>query len=122
MKVLRLRKLRGITQAQLADACGTTQQQIAKIEQLVADPRHGTLVRLAEALDCEIHDLFYKPDEFVQLVNQVIEANNLDLKREVFASLASKCQRAAHISSFDPLWQRCKVKNNSIDIAKRGEK
>ena len=53
-KVTEARVRRGITQRELADACGIRQPAIARMESLKTIPRLNTLVRIAEALDVEI--------------------------------------------------------------------
>lgn len=53
-KVTEARVRRGITQRELADACGIRQPAIARMESLKTIPRLDTLVRIAEALDIEI--------------------------------------------------------------------
>ena len=44
----------GLSQAGLADLCGTTQSAIARLEGGGRPPRIDTLLRLATALDCEL--------------------------------------------------------------------
>ena len=44
----------GLSQAQLAALCGTTQSAIARLEKGGRPPRIDTLVRLAAALDCDL--------------------------------------------------------------------
>jgi len=44
----------GLTQADLARACGTTQSAIARLESGGRPPRIDTLLRLADALECEL--------------------------------------------------------------------
>ena len=48
------RKLRGLSQAQLAELVGTTQSAIARLEAGGRPPRIDTLLRIANALDCEL--------------------------------------------------------------------
>jgi transcriptional regulator with XRE-family HTH domain len=45
----------GLSQAQLAELCDTTQSAIARLEGGGRPPRIDTLLRLADALDCELH-------------------------------------------------------------------
>jgi predicted transcriptional regulator len=45
---------RGLSQQQLAELCGTTQSAIARLESGGRPPRIDTLLRVAEALDCEL--------------------------------------------------------------------
>jgi transcriptional regulator with XRE-family HTH domain len=48
------RMVRGLSQRELAELCGTTQSAIARLESGVRPPRLDTLLRLAAALDCEL--------------------------------------------------------------------
>ena len=48
------RARRGVSQAELAALCGTTQSAIARIEQGRRPPRIDTLLRIANALDCRL--------------------------------------------------------------------
>ncbi len=53
-KVSRRRKELGLSQAELAELTGTTQSAIARLEAGGRPPRIDTLLRIAEALDCEL--------------------------------------------------------------------
>lgn len=44
----------GLSQADLARRCGTTQSAIARLENGGRPPRIDTLLRLADALDCDL--------------------------------------------------------------------
>ena len=44
----------GMSQRELAVLCGTTQSAIARLERGGRPPRIDTLLRIAEALDCEL--------------------------------------------------------------------
>ena len=48
------RARRGLTQAELAALCGTTQSAVARLERGTRPPRLDTLLRIANALDCEL--------------------------------------------------------------------
>lgn len=48
------RRQLGLSQAQLADLCDTTQSAIARLEGGGRPPRIDTLLRIATALDCEL--------------------------------------------------------------------
>ena|ERR687887_594224 len=48
------RKARGLSQAELAELTATTQSAIARLESGGRPPRIDTLLRIAEALDCEL--------------------------------------------------------------------
>ena len=54
------RARRGLTQAQLAALCGTTQSAVARLERGTRPPRLDTLLRIANALDCEL-DVTLRP-------------------------------------------------------------
>src|SRR3954454_11137319 len=45
---------RGLTQVELARLCGTTQSAVARLERGTRPPRLDTLLRIANALDCEL--------------------------------------------------------------------
>jgi ribosome-binding protein aMBF1 (putative translation factor) len=48
------RRARSLSQAELAGLCGTTQSAIARLESGGRPPRIDTLLRIANALDCEL--------------------------------------------------------------------
>lgn len=48
------RKARELSQHELAELTGTTQSAIARLESGGRPPRIDTLLRIAEALDCEL--------------------------------------------------------------------
>jgi transcriptional regulator with XRE-family HTH domain len=48
------RRARGLSQAELAELCATTQSAIARLESGGRPPRIDTLLRIANALDCEL--------------------------------------------------------------------
>jgi ribosome-binding protein aMBF1 (putative translation factor) len=53
-RVVEQRLAKGLSQRQLAERCGTTQSAIARLERGGRPPRIDTLLRIAEALDCEL--------------------------------------------------------------------
>jgi transcriptional regulator with XRE-family HTH domain len=53
----KLRTDRGLTQGQLAERCGTSVPAISNLEAGNNSPTLGTLVRLADALECKVSDL-----------------------------------------------------------------
>src|SRR5688572_29604980 len=73
LKILKIRKQRGLTQAELAERSGVSQQHIAKIERAKLDPKLSTLRRVADALGCEVRDLIWDRSDFVAVVNNVID-------------------------------------------------
>ena len=54
-KVAQRRIQQGLSQRELAELCGTTQSAIARLERGGRPPRIDTLLRIAEALECELH-------------------------------------------------------------------
>jgi transcriptional regulator with XRE-family HTH domain len=53
-KVAERRQDRGLSQRELAELVGTTQSAIARLERGGRPPRIDTLLRIAEALDCDL--------------------------------------------------------------------
>ena len=53
-KVSERRLEMNLSQRELAQLCGTTQSAIARLERGGRPPRIDTLLRIAEALDCEL--------------------------------------------------------------------
>jgi len=54
-QVAERRRELGLSQADLASLCDTTQSAIARLESGGRPPRIDTLLRIAEALECELH-------------------------------------------------------------------
>lgn len=48
------RRQRDLSQHALAELCGTTQSAVARLERGTRPPRLDTLLRIANALDCEL--------------------------------------------------------------------
>jgi len=53
-QVAEQRKAHGLSQQELAELTGTTQSAIARLESGGRPPRIDTLLRIAEALDCQL--------------------------------------------------------------------
>ena len=53
-QVVAQRRARDLSQQELADLCGTTQSSIARFERGGRPPKIDTLLRMANALDCEL--------------------------------------------------------------------
>jgi predicted transcriptional regulator len=53
-KVAERRLEKNLSQRELAELCGTTQSAIARLERGGRPPRIDTLLRIADALDCEL--------------------------------------------------------------------
>jgi transcriptional regulator with XRE-family HTH domain len=54
VQVAEQRQARGLSQKELAELVGTTQSAIARLESGGRPPRIDTLLRIANALDCEL--------------------------------------------------------------------
>ncbi|WP_172332749.1 helix-turn-helix domain-containing protein [Mangrovicoccus sp. HB161399] len=59
-----LRKLRGLSQAELGDMCDLTQSMISKIEKGTANPTLDVLEKIAAALQVKTSELFER-DELI---------------------------------------------------------
>jgi transcriptional regulator with XRE-family HTH domain len=116
MKMMQLRKRKGITQAELAERCETTQQTIAKIEKGLVDPKLSTLNKIAEALDCELAELFFTKSEFVSQINSVIKEQNVDVKKSKIIGLNYICASEKQIPSFHPYWEKIVISNGHVKL------
>lgn len=58
----RVRRLRGMSQQDLAARSGVSQYTITEIETGRREPRPSTLRKLAKALDIEVADFFREPE------------------------------------------------------------
>jgi transcriptional regulator with XRE-family HTH domain len=119
LRIVQWRKALALTQEELAKKCHTTQQTIAKIEQGSVDPKQSTLEKIADALGCEIVDLFYSRESFASDVNRIIKKLDLDLNQVSPMNLNNLCWRESHIPAFHPFWSEYKVKNNRIYFSKK---
>ena len=70
-----IRKEKGLTQKQLAERMGTTQQNIALLEKS-KDIRIETLRKLATVLECSLFDIFYTSVDSETLKNDLLEIDN----------------------------------------------
>ena len=57
------RKTKGLTQADLAEACGVSRKTINTIENRVFSPSALLALQIAQALDTSVHDIFYVKDD-----------------------------------------------------------
>lgn len=114
MKLHILRKNKNLTQTDLAVSCETTQQQIAKIERGLVDPKLSTLRKLANSLGVEIVELFYTKSEFIKLLNDLIAEEDLTSKKIALANLNSLAFEIKKIPTYHPFWEQVKIKNNKV--------
>lgn len=59
LRVKALRKQRGMTQSEVAEACGLNKQYISDVEHGKRNPSILTLVRIANAMTCTLSDIFH---------------------------------------------------------------
>jgi transcriptional regulator with XRE-family HTH domain len=120
VKIRRLRKLRGWTQAQLAERCGLAQQHVAKLESEDADPQVSTLRKIASALGVELGELFWTRAEFETITNAVAKRHRLNVRRLIeqrdFIQLVMLCSREQYVDPFHPFWERVEIKSNRITV------
>ena len=114
MKITSIRKLQGLSQADLAKLCDTTQQQIAKIEVGTVDPKLSTLMKIADALNVEVKELFYTKKEFEKDINHLILQEGLDKKRIALLTLNSLAYEYLKIPKFHPFWEKVKIVNHQL--------
>jgi predicted transcriptional regulator len=119
LRIQQIRKSRGITQADLALSCDTTQQQIAKIESGLIDLKLSTLRRIALALNCELPDLFYTEEQFVADVDSVIKRNKVNVRETAIIELIAICYRKAQIPHIHPYWERVSIKGNKLQFKEK---
>jgi len=113
MKIAKYRKQKNLTQTELAKSCETTQQQIAKIEGGIVDPRLSTLRAISDALGCELSELIYTRKEFLDEIKLVIQEEGLDLKKTKLTQLNALCAIKRDLPSFHPFWE-------DVQITKKG--
>ena len=114
MRIAQLRKQKGITQTELAEACDTSQQQIAKIENGIVDPRVSTLRKIANALGCGIEELFFTRVEFLKEINSLIAEKHLNLKKTTLLELNHLCASERKLPTFHPFWEEIELKNGEL--------
>lgn len=114
LRIQQIRKLRGITQAELATDCDTTQQQIAKIESGQVDLKLSTLRRIATALNCQLPDLFYTEKQFYNDILSVVKSQKIDISKTPIIKLNSLCHHLALIPPLHPYWEKISIKNNKL--------
>lgn len=60
--VRQARRLRGLTQGELAIRLGTTQSAVARLESGQTDPRFATVLNAVRACDLDLHFSLARPD------------------------------------------------------------
>lgn len=121
MKIAQIRKQKGLTQSILAEKCATSQQQIAKIEGGVVDPRLSTLRRIANALQCEVSELFYSRSEFISQIEMLIKEFNLSTNDLSLLYLNNLAAQESLLPTFHPFWEEIELVKGKVRF-KRGSK
>lgn len=116
LRIVQIRKKMGMTQKGLAQLCGTTQQQIAKIEGGLADPQLSTLSRIALAMGCETRDLFYSKFDFLEEIKSIVKSEKINLKTLTAIELISFCSIVAHVPTLHPYWGLICLSNNKLTM------
>ncbi len=116
MKIAKLRKKQQLTQADLAKSCKTSQQQIAKIEGGIVDPRLSTLMTIAHALGCELPELLYTRKEFLAEVHAVVRAEQLDVQKAKLVQINALCASKGDIPAFHPFWEEIEIKKGALQF------
>ena len=68
MNIARIRKLRGLTQVDLAEMAGVTQSTISRAEAGDGGVTLGTFRQIAEALHAPLHDLFKEDTTWAETI------------------------------------------------------
>ncbi len=118
MKIAKLRKKLNLTQQMLAEVCDTSQQQIAKLERGIVDPRLSTIRKLARAFNVSVSEMFYSREEFLFDINSVIKEEKLNLKNISLYALNEHCLQKKQIPSFHPWWEEIQTWWEEIQIKK----
>lgn len=87
--IKRIRKEKGITQEQLAEACNTATSYIGLMEIYKNVPKLSTIERIAEALDVEPQILFQS-----NKVNPELDKKISKIKNDVMSSLEKELLRS----------------------------
>lgn len=119
MKIAKYRKKKHLTQTDLAKSCKTSQQQIAKIEGGIVDPRLSTLMTIADALGCELRELLYTRKEFLTEINAVVREEKVDLKRTKLLQINALCASNADVPAFHPFWEEIEITKGSLKFKEK---
>lgn len=87
-KIKEAREKAGLTQSQLAEAIGTTSQNISQYERSLRKPKYETLLKIAKALNVEWYSLFVASTD-----TELAEARSIKL----FMSTGSSVEEAQEI-------------------------
>jgi transcriptional regulator with XRE-family HTH domain len=119
MKIRAIRKTAGISQGELAERCNTSQQQIARIEAGLVDAKVSTLRKVADALQCEVVDLFYTRLEFLECIREMLREENINPGTIRLKELINLGYTKKSISTYHPFWNDLVISEKGVNIARR---
>ena len=97
MRIRELRKAKGLTGEQLADMVGITKGYVSELENHRKTPGAKLTMELANALGCEVYDLFEGTDEerrdaeiqaHIEVMNQLEESDRKAILKAALGLLA----------------------------------
>jgi transcriptional regulator with XRE-family HTH domain len=74
--LVRYRKKLGLTQKKVAKRMGTTQSAVSEFESVNADARFSTLIRYAQAIDCNV-EIQLEPKSAVWVQVKMVDSTNV---------------------------------------------
>lgn len=111
--IKKIRREKGLTQKELGNLCGMADSAIRRYESGRANPKINTLIKIAEALNCEVSDIdesiivvplpkyeltperlarFKKDAEAVKLIDKKLLANtSQQMTRKKFLNILNEC-------------------------------
>jgi putative molybdopterin biosynthesis protein len=85
-----VRQTRGLSQGQLANLAGLTRQTISALEKGHYVPNTVASLKLAQALECRVEDLFHLEDTAVERQVHLVAANATSTRRLVLAQVGER--------------------------------
>lgn len=92
------RKLKGLTQAQLAEILGIGTDSLCRIERGTIAPRFQRLEDIADALGCSVSDLFRSPEEILSSYDLKSEHPVEKLPLDIPATIAKLSEQILFLS------------------------
>ena len=103
-RIKRLRKERGYSQNEFADASGITQAYLSRVERGIANPQLENIKKIAECLGISLSDLFdfdvldqtsveLRPEEKVQRLLAALQSLPTDISAEIYDTLSIQIKR-----------------------------
>lgn len=102
-----LRDARGISQKEMAAACKMDQAQYSRIENGKTDPSFSIVLRIANALNIELYDLFKNN----QALHEVQSADKSVMEKVALIEQLDKKEKAAFYTLLDALLTKKKLKD-----------